>query len=207
MTIVSGTDHWLFISSIGGHCAGRINAEHILFLYYTEEKLTDSFENMGVKTIFALRTATRHSFGGHFQFGRMDNTALSASCIRISPEQCWFLTAVCSCEISTKSFCYFFGFTTPGTFFLTCCHSETGISQWKRYQSQSPWLRRSRFLLYQSRCKKMSDTSICSLLVYLSFNYSSLYINFHHSINCKIKLITKLRRYSEVLRWTFSKVQ
>lgn len=59
MSIVSGADHWLFISSTGGLSAGRINAEHALFPYYTEEKLTENSENTGVKTILRVRRGDR----------------------------------------------------------------------------------------------------------------------------------------------------
>ncbi len=54
MSIVSGADHWLFISSTGGLSAGRVNAEHTLFPYYTEDKLTENSENTGVKTILRV---------------------------------------------------------------------------------------------------------------------------------------------------------
>jgi len=57
MSIVSGADHWLFISSTGGLSAGRINAEHALFPYYTEDKVTENFENTGVKTILRVSRA------------------------------------------------------------------------------------------------------------------------------------------------------
>ena len=54
MSIVSSADHWLFISSTGGLSAGRVNAEHALFPYYTEDKLTENSENTGVKTILRV---------------------------------------------------------------------------------------------------------------------------------------------------------
>ncbi len=54
MSIVSGADHWLFIASTGGLSAGRVNAEHALFPYYTEDKLTENNETTGVKTILRV---------------------------------------------------------------------------------------------------------------------------------------------------------
>ena len=54
MSIVSGADHWLYISSTGGLTAGRVNAEHALFPYYTEDKITENSENTGVKTILRV---------------------------------------------------------------------------------------------------------------------------------------------------------
>jgi hypothetical protein len=54
MSIVSSSDHWLFISSSGGLTAGRVNAERALFPYYTEDKLTENSENTGAKSIFLV---------------------------------------------------------------------------------------------------------------------------------------------------------
>ena len=54
MSIVSGADHWLFVASTGGLSAGRVDAEHALFPYYTEDKLTENSENTGVKTILRI---------------------------------------------------------------------------------------------------------------------------------------------------------
>jgi hypothetical protein len=57
MTIVSATDHWLFISSTGGLSAGRRNPENALFPYYTDDKISESSETTGSKT--ALRVSTQ----------------------------------------------------------------------------------------------------------------------------------------------------
>jgi hypothetical protein len=54
MSLVSSSDHWLFISSTGGLTAGRISAEQALFPYYTEDKLTENSENTGGKSIFLV---------------------------------------------------------------------------------------------------------------------------------------------------------
>ncbi|HSG42683.1 MAG TPA: hypothetical protein VLA72_05970 [Anaerolineales bacterium] len=54
MSIVSSSNHWLFISSTGGLSAGRISAEHSLFPYYTDDKLTENYENTGSKVIILL---------------------------------------------------------------------------------------------------------------------------------------------------------
>ena len=59
MSIVSGADHWLFVASTGGLSAGRVNAEHALFPYYTEDKLTENFENTGLKTILRVRRGSQ----------------------------------------------------------------------------------------------------------------------------------------------------
>ena len=51
MSIVSDSDHWLFISSNGGLTAGRGDADHALFPYYPEDRIHDSYEHTGSKTI------------------------------------------------------------------------------------------------------------------------------------------------------------
>ena len=52
MSIVSDSDHWMFISSNGGLSAGRKNADYALFPYYTDDKITESAEITGSKSIF-----------------------------------------------------------------------------------------------------------------------------------------------------------
>ena len=42
MSIVSDSNHWMFISSNGGLTAGRKNSEYALFPYYTDDKITES---------------------------------------------------------------------------------------------------------------------------------------------------------------------
>jgi len=51
MSIVSDSDHWLFIWSNGALSAGRKNPEHVLFPYYTDDKILDSADITGSKTI------------------------------------------------------------------------------------------------------------------------------------------------------------
>jgi hypothetical protein len=55
MSVVSDSDHWLFISSNGGLSAGRKNADYALFPYYTDDKITESVEITGSKTIFLVQ--------------------------------------------------------------------------------------------------------------------------------------------------------
>ncbi|MFY0598920.1 MAG: hypothetical protein JXR03_04565 [Cyclobacteriaceae bacterium] len=52
MSIVSDSNHWMFISSNGGLTAGRKNAERALFPYYTDDKLTELYDTTGSKSIF-----------------------------------------------------------------------------------------------------------------------------------------------------------
>ncbi len=54
MSIVSDSNHWMFISSNGGVSAGRKNAESSLFPYYTDDKITESADITGSKTIFQI---------------------------------------------------------------------------------------------------------------------------------------------------------
>ena len=55
MSIVSDSNHWMFISSNGGISAGRKNAEFALFPYYTDDKITDLADSTGSKTIFQIK--------------------------------------------------------------------------------------------------------------------------------------------------------
>ncbi|WGH76046.1 hypothetical protein P8625_02430 [Tenacibaculum tangerinum] len=57
MSIVSASNHWMFISSNGGLTAGRQNAEYSLFPYYTDDKIVESADITGSKTIFQVRKA------------------------------------------------------------------------------------------------------------------------------------------------------
>ncbi|MFY0644336.1 MAG: hypothetical protein JXR19_07700 [Bacteroidia bacterium] len=54
MSIVSDSNHWMFVSSNGGLTAGRKNSEYALFPYYTDDKVTESFETTGCKSIFRV---------------------------------------------------------------------------------------------------------------------------------------------------------
>jgi len=50
MSIVSDSNHWMFIASNGGLTAGRKNSEFALFPYYTSDKITESSELTGSKS-------------------------------------------------------------------------------------------------------------------------------------------------------------
>ena len=52
MSIVSAYDHWLFISSTGALSAGRKNSNNALFPYYTDDKISESHDVTGSKSIF-----------------------------------------------------------------------------------------------------------------------------------------------------------
>jgi hypothetical protein len=54
MSIVSDSNHWMFISSNGGLSAGRKNADYALFPYYTDDKITEFADITGSKSIFQI---------------------------------------------------------------------------------------------------------------------------------------------------------
>ena len=54
MSLVSDANHWMFIASNGGLTAGRRNAEYALFPYYTDDKITESADVTGNKSIFKI---------------------------------------------------------------------------------------------------------------------------------------------------------
>lgn len=60
MSIVSDSDHWLFVSSNGGLTAGRKNSEYSLFPYYTDDKITESVETTGSKAIFLVESSGKN---------------------------------------------------------------------------------------------------------------------------------------------------
>ena len=61
MSIVSRSNHWLFIASTGGLSAGRVSAEQALFPYYTVDKLTENNENTGNKSLVLVTRNERTS--------------------------------------------------------------------------------------------------------------------------------------------------
>jgi len=54
MSMVSHSDHWLFVSSNTGLTAGRVSSEHALFPYVAVDKVEDSFEVTGNKAMFRV---------------------------------------------------------------------------------------------------------------------------------------------------------
>ena len=76
MSIVSSSNHWLFISSTGGLSAGRISAEQSLFPYYTEDKLTENNENTGNKAIILVTRAQRTSLWEPFSVRGQGNYSI-----------------------------------------------------------------------------------------------------------------------------------
>ncbi|WP_029408591.1 hypothetical protein [Thiomicrorhabdus sp. Milos-T2] len=56
MSIVSHSDHWLFISSNTGLTAGRVSSDSALFPYAAVDKIQDSAEHSGNKTILRVKS-------------------------------------------------------------------------------------------------------------------------------------------------------
>ncbi|MCP4123288.1 MAG: hypothetical protein GY751_16160, partial [Bacteroidetes bacterium] len=59
MNVVSDGNHWMFVSSNCGISMGRRNAEYAFFPYYTDDKITESTEITGSKTIFQIQRTTK----------------------------------------------------------------------------------------------------------------------------------------------------
>jgi len=59
MSIISYSNHWMFISSNGALTAGRKNSDTSLFPYYTVDKITESLETTGSKTLLQVETKNK----------------------------------------------------------------------------------------------------------------------------------------------------
>ena len=55
ISVVSASDHWLFISSTGSLSAGRIRPENALFPYKSVDYIHESAENTGSKTVIRIQ--------------------------------------------------------------------------------------------------------------------------------------------------------
>ncbi|MEE0951531.1 MAG: hypothetical protein U0L62_04905 [Paludibacteraceae bacterium] len=51
ISLASDTDLWMYLASTGGLTAGRRSPEQALFPYYTDDKITEQYEQTGPKTI------------------------------------------------------------------------------------------------------------------------------------------------------------
>ncbi len=59
ISVVSDSNHWLFISTHGGLSAGRTDCDSALFPYYTEDKIRDNSDHTGSRTIVLLEQENR----------------------------------------------------------------------------------------------------------------------------------------------------
>lgn len=67
MSIVSASDHWMFISSKGSLSAGRRNSESALFPYYSEDKIHDYGGRTGSSTLILAREGDQWKLWEPFQ--------------------------------------------------------------------------------------------------------------------------------------------
>ncbi|MGB7762258.1 MAG: hypothetical protein WBL61_20660 [Bryobacteraceae bacterium] len=61
MSLVSDSDHWMFVSSTGALTAGRRDPDHALFPYYTDDRIHDSQDQTGGKTVLLAARGGRTS--------------------------------------------------------------------------------------------------------------------------------------------------
>jgi hypothetical protein len=61
ISVVSDSNHWMFISTRGGLSAGRIDAQNALFPYYTDDKISDSSPFTGSRTIALVTSGDKTS--------------------------------------------------------------------------------------------------------------------------------------------------
>ena len=54
ISVISDSDHWLFVSSTGGLTAGRVSPQTALFPYVTVDKIHESSGNTGSKTLLRI---------------------------------------------------------------------------------------------------------------------------------------------------------
>jgi hypothetical protein len=59
LSLVSASDHWMFLSSTGALTAGRGNPDQALFPYYTDDKIHDAGEITGSKTVLVVQRQGR----------------------------------------------------------------------------------------------------------------------------------------------------
>ena len=56
ISLASDTDLWMYLSSTGGLTAGRRSPDEALFPYYTDDKITENYEQTGPKTIVVVES-------------------------------------------------------------------------------------------------------------------------------------------------------
>lgn len=61
ISVVSDSNHWMFISTRGGLSAGRVDAQSALFPYYTDDKIGDSSPFTGSRTIALVTVGDKTS--------------------------------------------------------------------------------------------------------------------------------------------------
>lgn len=77
ISLVSDSDHWLFISSNGGLTAGRVSPETALFPYVNVDKIYDSVPHTGSKTLVRATLADQQHHWEPFNREHDDHYALT----------------------------------------------------------------------------------------------------------------------------------
>jgi len=67
VSVVSDSDHWLFVSTTGCLAAGRVSPDNALFPYYTVDRIHDNAGNTGPFTVLHVQNQKRTSFWQPFQ--------------------------------------------------------------------------------------------------------------------------------------------
>ena len=70
MSLVSDSDHWMFISSNGALTAGRKNPDNALFPYTTDDRIHDSGDQTGSCTVAFVTRAGKTCYWEPFQNSR-----------------------------------------------------------------------------------------------------------------------------------------
>ena len=65
ISLASDTDLWMYLASTGGLTAGRRSPNEALFPYYTDDKITEQYEQTGPRTIMRVNGAVYEPFSGH----------------------------------------------------------------------------------------------------------------------------------------------
>jgi hypothetical protein len=60
VSVISNSDHWLFVSSTGGLTAGRVSPETALFPYITVDRIHESDLHTGCKTLLRVNNESGH---------------------------------------------------------------------------------------------------------------------------------------------------
>jgi hypothetical protein len=69
VSVVSGYDHWMFVSSTGGLTCGRRDPENALFPYCTDDKVHDACETTGPRTVLLAERGGRTMLWQPFEAG------------------------------------------------------------------------------------------------------------------------------------------
>jgi len=78
ISLISNSDHWLFVSSTGGLTAGRVSPQTALFPYVTVDKLHESTPHTGCKTLLQVQKNSKTYLWE--PFNRSEDKSYSVRC-------------------------------------------------------------------------------------------------------------------------------